>query len=201
MLYITTDLILHKNHIIYNMLRNINLLLINLLVIISFLVFQIISKGKKMEIVVTSAAFKEGELIPSKFTCDGINISPPVKWKTEINGIKSFALISDDPDAQSGDWVHWVVFNIPSDIRELREDCKANRNLPDEALMGTNDFRTISYGGPCPPSGTHRYLFKIYALDVVLHLKAGATKNELLDAMKGHILAQGQLTGLYKRKR
>jgi Raf kinase inhibitor-like YbhB/YbcL family protein len=154
-----------------------------------------------MEIIVTSSAFKEGEFIPSKYTCDGINISPPIKWQTIVNGVKSFALISDDPDAPSGDWVHWIVFNIPSNIRELTEDSKANRNLPDEALMGTNDFSTISYRGPCPSSGTHRYLFKIYALDVVLHLKAGATKGELLEAMKGRILAQGQLTGLYKHKK
>ena len=154
-----------------------------------------------MEIKVTSSAFKEGETIPSRYTCDGVNVSPQISWQTDIKGIKTFALISDDPDAPVGEWVHWIVFNIPPDIRELREDIKANRNLPDGILMGTNDFHTISYGGPCPPSGTHRYFFKVYALDIVIHLKAGATKKELLDAMKGHILAQGQLVGLYKRQR
>ncbi|MCX6151008.1 MAG: YbhB/YbcL family Raf kinase inhibitor-like protein [Ignavibacteriales bacterium] len=154
-----------------------------------------------MEIKVTSSAFKEGEMIPSKYTCDGKNVSPPITWRTEAKGIKSFSLISDDPDAPSGDWVHWVVFNIPPSIFALREETSANRNLPDEALMGTNNFHTITYGGPCPPSGIHHYYFKIYALDVVLHLKAGATKNELLDAMKGHILAQGQLMGKYKRQK
>ena len=173
-----------------------------LLLIIAGSTFQQkISKGNKMEIKVTSSAFKDGEMIPSKYTCDGINISPPIHWQTEAKGIKSFTLIADDPDAPMGDWIHWVVFNIPPGIRELTEDSKANRNLPDEALMGINDFRTISYGGPCPPSGTHRYFFKVYGLDVVLHLKAGATDKELLDAMKGHILAQGQLVGLYKRRR
>lgn len=171
------------------------------LIVISTTFSQKISKGKKMEIKVTSSAFKDGEMIPSKYTCDGINISPPIHWQTEVKGIKSFALIADDPDAPSGDWVHWVVFNIPSEVRELAEDSKANRNLPDGVLMGTNDFRTISYGGPCPPSGTHRYFFKLYGLDIVLHLKAGATKRELLEAMKGHILVHGQLIGLYKRKR
>jgi Raf kinase inhibitor-like YbhB/YbcL family protein len=172
-----------------------------IMIIVSIAFSQKIFKGNKMDIKVTSSAFKEGEMIPSKYTCDGINISPPLYWQTEVKGIKSFALIIDDPDAPSGDWVHWVVFNIPAEIRELTEDSKANRNLPDEALMGTNDFRTITYGGPCPPSGTHRYFFKVYGLDFVLHLKAGATKKELLEAMKGHILAQGQLIGLYKRAR
>ena len=179
----------------------INKTLLTYLLIIGVFYSQDTPKGKKMEIIVTSSAFKEGEMIPSKYTCDGINISPPINWHTSVNGIKTFALISDDPDAPTGDWVHWIVFNIPPNIRELREDCKANRNLPDEALMGTNGFRTISYGGPCPPSGIHRYFFKIYALDIVLHLKAGATKKELLEAIKEHILAQGQLMGLYKRKR
>ena len=175
--------------------------LLTFLLVVGLIFSQNTYRGKKMELTVKSSAFKEGEIIPSKYTCDGINISPPLDWQTKVNGIKSFALISDDPDAPSGDWVHWIVFNIPPDIRELREDCKANRNLPDEALMGTNDFRTITYGGPCPPSGTHRYYFKIYALDIVLHLKAGATKKELLEVMKGHILTQGQLIGLYKRQR
>jgi Raf kinase inhibitor-like YbhB/YbcL family protein len=153
-----------------------------------------------MNIKVTSSAFEEGGLIPPKYTCDGEDISPPLQWDTVPEGTKSVALISDDPDAPMGTWVHWVLFNLPADTRELTENIPPDGNLPPGAGQGTNDFRRIGYGGPCPPGGTHRYFFKIYALDNELDLAAGAYKRDLLKAMEGHILAEGQLIGKYKRQ-
>jgi Raf kinase inhibitor-like YbhB/YbcL family protein len=156
--------------------------------------------GEKMEIKVTSSAFAEGGLIPPKYTCDGSDISPPLQWASVPEGTKSIALISDDPDAPVGTWVHWVLFNLPAEARELEENIPPDETLPNGAKQGTSDFGRIGYGGPCPPSGTHRYLFKIYALDTKLDLAAGARKRQLLKAMEEHILGQGQLMGKYKRR-
>ncbi|MBN1391340.1 MAG: YbhB/YbcL family Raf kinase inhibitor-like protein [Sedimentisphaerales bacterium] len=156
--------------------------------------------GEKMEIKVTSSAFAEGGLIPAKYTCDGSDISPPLQWEGVPEGTKSIALISDDPDAPMGTWVHWVLFNLLADSNELEEDIPSDKTLPNGAKQGTTDFKRIGYGGPCPPSGTHRYFFKIYALDTKLDLAASAKKSDLLKAMEGHILGQGQLIGKYKRK-
>jgi len=153
--------------------------------------------GKKMK--VTSTAFKEEGTIPKSYTCDGPNISPPISWDSVPEGTKGLALISDDPDAPMGTWVHWVIFNIPPDNRELPENVPSQKVLPGGAKQGINDFRTIGYSGPCPPGGTHRYYFKLYALDTQIELEAGATKEELLKAMEGHILAEGQLMGKYSR--
>jgi len=158
-------------------------------------------KGDKMEFKVFSEAFKDGDMIPSKYTCDGVNISPPLNWVHPPKDTKSFALINDDPDAPIGDWVHWIVYNIPSATRELKEDASGKKHLPHNAIEGLNDFRRTSYGGPCPPSGTHRYFFKLYALDTLLNLKTGVAKKELLEAMKGHILALTEMVGKYQRKR
>jgi Raf kinase inhibitor-like YbhB/YbcL family protein len=146
-----------------------------------------------------SPAFGEGSMIPKKYTCDGQDISPPLKWTSVRDGTKTLALISDDPDAPGGTWVHWVIFNLPGDTRDLAESTPHVKELPNGAKQGTNDFGKIGYGGPCPPGGTHRYYFKIYSLDTDLDLKAGATKAQLLQAMKGHILGEGQLMGKYKR--
>ena len=154
-----------------------------------------------MEMRVESLAFKDGELIPSKYTCDGANISPPLKWNDPPEGTKSFALISDDPDAPVGIWVHWVVYNIPSNVRELPENVTLSKILSNGTSQGITDFGSIGYGGPCPPSGTHRYFFKIYALDVILTLSPGAAKNDVIKEMKGHVLAHGQLIGTYKRQK
>ncbi len=156
--------------------------------------------GNKMDIKVTSSAFEEGGMIPSKYTCDGDDISPPLQWDVVPEGTKSVALISDDPDAPMGTWVHWVLFNWPADSKEITEDVPPDKALPNGAKQGITDFRRIGYGGPCPPGGTHRYFFKIYALDKMLDLDAGADKPALLKAMEGHILGQGQLMGRYKRK-
>lgn len=148
-------------------------------------------------ITVTSTAFKEGDMIPAKFTCDDRDLSPQLSWSNVPAGVKSIALICDDPDAPVGTWVHWVVFNIPATARELPEGVRA---MPAGAKQGINDFRKLDYGGPCPPGGTHRYFFKLYALDAVLDLKEGVSKTALLKAMEGHILDQGQLMGKYKRR-
>jgi len=152
-----------------------------------------------MDIKIKSPAFVPGGKIPGKYTCDGMDISPPLAWTSGPEGTKTFALICDDPDAPMGTWVHWVLFNLPADIIELRENVPPERELESGAKQGMNDFRKIGYGGPCPPGGTHRYYFKLYALDTEINLEAGATKSELLKAMEGHILAEGQLMGKYER--
>ena len=156
------------------------------------------SGGKTMKIF--SSAFSEGTLIPKKFTCDDINISPPLEWSEVPEGTKTFALICDDPDAPMGTWVHWVLFNLPASVHELSENIPPIDKLPNGALQGKNDFRKTGYGGPCPPGGTHRYYFKLYALDVELDTELGITKSELLDKMQGHILAEAQLMGKYQRQ-
>jgi Raf kinase inhibitor-like YbhB/YbcL family protein len=150
---------------------------------------------------IESPLFKEGELIPSKYTCDGENISPPLIWKDAPEGTKSFALICDDPDAPVGDWVHWVIYNIPAEDHELKEGASSKKLLPKGSVEGITDFRKTGYGGPCPPSGIHRYFFKLYSLNTILHLPAGTTKNKLLEAMQGHIISQAALIGKYSRKK
>ncbi len=152
-----------------------------------------------MDIKVTSMAFQEGGTIPQKYTCDGEDISPPLAWSSAPEGTKSFALISDDPDAPMGTWVHWVIYNIPANITELHEHIPPEALLENGTKQGTNDFRRIGYGGPCPPGGTHRYFFKLYALDTEIDIVVGASKPELLRGMEGHILAEGQLMGRYTR--
>ncbi len=152
-----------------------------------------------MEIKITSSAFEDGGLIPAKYTCDGADISPPLQWDAVPEGTRSIALICDDPDAPMGTWVHWVLFNLPGDAKELAQNIPTEETLPNGAKQGVNDFGRVGYGGPCPPGGTHRYFFKIYALDTEVGLQAGADKRQLLKAMEGHILSQGQLIGKYKR--
>ena len=155
----------------------------------------------KLEFKLFSDSFKDGEDIPSKFTCDGINISPSLRWAHPPKDTKSFALIHDDPDAPAGDWVHWIIYNIPPAAREIREDASGKKHLPHGALEGLNDWKRIGYGGPCPPSGTHRYFFKLYALDMSLNAKEGIDEKDLLVAMEGHILGLAELVGKYKRQR
>ncbi len=154
-----------------------------------------------MKLELTSPAFKEGESIPSRHTCDGEDASPALKWSGVPGDAKSLALICDDPDAPAGTWVHWVLYDLPPSVTELPEALPASEVTPQGAKQGTNDFRRVGYGGPCPPPGKpHRYFFKLYALDAVLNLKPRATKQELESAIKGHVLAEGQLMGTYKRK-
>lgn len=149
---------------------------------------------------VTSSAFEEGAMIPKKYTCDAVDISPPLKWSNVPEGAKTIAIICDDPDAPVGTWVHWVLFNLPASINELPEDIPPDKILKNEAKQGKSDFGRIGYGGPCPPGGTHRYYFKVYALTKGLNLEPGITKSDLLKAMEGNILSEGQLMGRYKRQ-
>jgi len=156
-------------------------------------------KEENMAINVTSTAFKEGQPIPKQYTCDGINISPPLEWSGVPKNAKTIAIICDDPDAPAGTWVHWVLYNLPADKIGLIENTPATETLSGGGMQGTNDFKKIGYGGPCPPSGTHRYFFKVYALESELSLKPGATKADVEKGMEGHIVSQGQLMGTYKR--
>ncbi len=149
--------------------------------------------------VITCPSFAQGEMIPAVYTCDGRDLSPPLQWTGAPPGTRSFALISDDPDAPVGTWVHWVVWNIPSSMNSLEENLPKKDTLPGGIRQGTTDFRRIGYGGPCPPSGTHRYYFKLYALDTVLELPPTTTKAQLEKVMKGHVLAQAELMGKYRR--
>jgi len=153
-----------------------------------------------MRFTLTSSAFKDGETIPVKYTCSGKDVSPPLRWSPPPRGTQSLALIADDPDAPGGTWVHWVFFNIPSGERSLQEGVPRKEAFPQGGLQGFNDFRRVGYGGPCPPPGTpHRYYFKLYALDTTLNLKPRATKAQVVDASKGHILAEARLMGRFGR--
>jgi Raf kinase inhibitor-like YbhB/YbcL family protein len=147
-----------------------------------------------------SSAFEAGGVIPAKYTCDGQDISPPLSWSDVPAGARSLALIADDPDAPRGTWVHWVAWNLPMDARSLSEGIPKQSSLSNQMQQGMTDFKKPGYGGPCPPSGTHRYFFKLYALDTVLNLPAGTTKGNLEKAMQGHILGQAELMATYQRK-
>jgi Raf kinase inhibitor-like YbhB/YbcL family protein len=142
-----------------------------------------------------SPAFDNNSYIPSKYTCDGEDVNPPLLLENAPSRAKSLALIVDDPDAPAGTWVHWVVWNISPVAGEIGEN-----SIPQDAKQGVNDFGKRNYGGPCPPPGTHRYFFKLYALDTLLNLDANASKADLEKAMTGHILEQAQTIGLYKRR-
>jgi Raf kinase inhibitor-like YbhB/YbcL family protein len=159
---------------------------------------------------IRSTAFTSGGTIPEKHACDGPDVSPPLSWTEPPAGTKSLALIMDDPDAPVGTWVHWVLYNLPAATRELSEGIPITETLASGARQGTNDFRKIGYGGPCPPAGpAHRYFFKLYALDTEVKLLYGMdylsslapkdTKEDLEAAMAGHILAQAELIGRYSR--
>ena len=156
--------------------------------------------GKKMSITITSSAFDDGEMIPVQYTCDGEDISPPLQWEGVPEAAKSLALICDDPDAPGKTWVHWVLFNLPADTSSLQENFPSDATLENGIVQGITDFGDHGYGGPCPPGGTHRYYFKLYALDTTLELDSTAQKTEVLDAMEAHVLAEGQLMGRYERQ-
>ena len=149
---------------------------------------------------VTSKAFREGEMIPKQYTCEGANLSPQLAWGDVPEKTKSIALIVEDPDAPGKTFIHWVAFNIPASARELPENVPAQENISGGGRQGMNDFKKVGYGGPCPPSGSaHRYYFKLYALDTELNLDSSATKDQLLKAMEGHVLGEGQLMGKYQK--
>jgi len=159
------------------------------------------AEEKSMSLTITSTAFAPNASIPSLYTCEGKDVSPPLAWSGVPAGTRSLALIVDDPDAPAGTWVHWVLYDLPANISELPEDLVKGQHLPNGAKQGLNDFKHLGYGGPCPsPGNPHRYFFKLYALDASLDLKPGATKQAVEQAMAKHVLAQGQLMGTYKRK-
>jgi Raf kinase inhibitor-like YbhB/YbcL family protein len=151
------------------------------------------------QMTLTSPAFQNGEAIPTVYTCKGDDLSMALEWSQPPQGAQSLALVMDDPDAPVGTWVHWVVYNLPPGTRGLAEGAaraKASSSLPEGALAGMNSWKRADYGGPCPPSGTHRYYFRIYALDIAL-AEAGLDKAGLFKAMDGHVLAQGEIMGKF----
>src|ERR1035437_10017040 len=155
-----------------------------------------IAKGETMHL--TSTSFQNQ--IPAKFTCSGAGVSPQLAWNAPPARTASLALIVTDPDSPRGTWVHWVLYDLPAGTRALPEGLPALGRLPDGALQGRNDFGEIGYGGPCPPPGSpHHYVFTLYALDAKLNLPVGATRAQVEAAMQGHILARGELVGLFQR--
>jgi Raf kinase inhibitor-like YbhB/YbcL family protein len=156
--------------------------------------------GSSMSFQITSSAFQEGERIPSKYTCDGEDISPPLEWVNAPENTESLALIVDDPDAPVRTWDHWVLYNLPAASNSLRENVPGDPELQDGSRQGLNSWGRLGYGGPCPPSGTHRYFFRLYALDTVVELPSGVTTKQLSEAMDGHILEKAELMVLYSRR-
>ena len=148
-----------------------------------------------------STAFSPNSLIPFQHTCDGQDISPPISWDSPPAGAKSLVLICDDPDAPRGSFLHWVLYDLPPLAHQLPSGVPKQPKLPTGGVQGKNDFGNLGYGGPCPPSGSHRYVFKLYALDKQLNLQPGATKAQVLKTMEGHIMATAELIGRYARKR
>lgn len=175
-----------------------------ILIIIGLAVFWILSKPQtnitsqnlnfKNMIKVSSTAFYHNDFIPQKYSCDGEDINPPIKIENVPVEAKSLVLIVDDPDAPMGTWNHWLMWNIDPQINEIQEN-----SVPGGAVLGTNDFGKLEYGGPCPPSGVHRYFFRVFALDTMLNLPVGAKRSELEKAMENHLIDQGELMGKYQR--
>jgi Raf kinase inhibitor-like YbhB/YbcL family protein len=159
---------------------------------------------KRMTIRLQSPAFSDGGVVPKVYTCDGKNVSPPLTWSGVPESARSLALICDDPDAPMGVWTHWLIVDIPVTAKELPEGVEPKPEVTfvpgqEPALQGKNDFRKVGYGGPCPPGGTHHYVFRIYAVDFRWTPGSDVTRQRVLEALKGHILAEGRLTGLYSR--
>ncbi len=153
-----------------------------------------------MSFTVRTTAFSEGALIPKKYTCDGVDISPELTWSAIPDGTQSFALIADDPDAPVGTWTHWIAWNIPATATRLPEGVPKQESLSDGTRQGKNDFKRIGYGGPCPPPGKpHRYFFRLYALRINLNLNGGASRGELEKAIKGQVISTAELMGKYGR--
>lgn len=173
------------------------------LIALFFLMISIATYGqgaKTMSLTVSSASFSSGGEIARKFTCDGEDVSPQISWSGAPDGTQAFALIADDPDAPAGTWTHWVLYDLPATTTNLNEGLEKSEQLPDGSKQGRNDFRKIGYNGPCPPAGKpHRYFFKVYALDRKLNVKAGAARSEVEKAMQGHVEAQGEYMGTFRR--
>jgi Raf kinase inhibitor-like YbhB/YbcL family protein len=157
-------------------------------------------KEQPMSLTISSPNFTNGGAIPKKHTCDGADVSPQLTWSDPPAGTNSWALLADDPDAPVGNWNHWTIWNLPTNLRSLPEGLSKNARLSDGSEQGMNDFHKSGYNGPCPPAGKpHRYFFKLFALDAKLNLNSGAGKPALEGAMKGHVLAKAECMGTYKR--
>ena len=166
---------------------------------------SILHEDPKMKTIrLQSPAFADGEAIPKVYTCDGKDDSPPLEWSGVPDAAKSLALVVEDPDAPRGTWTHWVIFDIPAGVKGLDEGVSTEKRVTvaaggETAVQGRNDFKKTGYGGPCPPSGTHRYVFHLFALDAELGLGPNATRQDILRTIKGHVLAEGKLMGRYSR--
>ncbi|HNQ78500.1 MAG TPA: YbhB/YbcL family Raf kinase inhibitor-like protein [Acidobacteriota bacterium] len=170
------------------------------LIFLAFLACTLAVLSRSGKMTLKSAGFMNGETIPKVYSCEGVDLSPELEWTGFPTGTKSFALICDDPDAPMGTWVHWVIYNIPVDCTSLPRGVQKKARLENGSLQGLNSWPKTGYNGPCPPPGKpHRYFFRLYALDSVLDLKENATKEELLKAVKGRILAEAELMGTYRR--
>jgi Raf kinase inhibitor-like YbhB/YbcL family protein len=155
----------------------------------------------KTKMTITSTAFQNDSTIPQRFTCQGEDLSPVLAWSGAPDGAKSFALLLEDPDAPHGTFIHWVIYNIPATERGLAENFPKRDKLPNGTRQGVNSAQQMGYMGPCPPAGkAHRYYFKLYALDAQINIPGEATRDQLVNAMQGHILAEGQIMGTYQRK-
>ncbi len=161
--------------------------------------FPALQSTRSSNMFVTSSAFKSNENIPSRYTCDGEDISPPLAWGDVPEGVESFVLIVDDPDAPAGTWTHWTVWNIPASVREILENVRPEVIKTMGAVEGVTSFGKTGWGGPCPPSGVHRYFFKLYALDTTLSLSPQTSVQELARALDGHVVASVQMIGKYQR--
>lgn len=156
-------------------------------------------QNRSSTVQLTSMVFGNNTSIPDKYTCKGASVSPPLSWTAGPQGTKSYVLIVDDPDAPRGVFTHWVIFNIPFSVNKLDENIPKNATVEGVGVQGVNGARNTGYTGPCPPSGTHHYIFTLYALDTVLDIAPKSTKDQVLDAMKGHVLATSVLVGLYSK--
>jgi len=163
---------------------------------IFFILGHLSTAGFAADLSLKSQAFAPNSQIPSQYTCQGDDVSPALVWQNSPTNTRSFVLIVDDPDATNGTWTHWILFNIPAVVQSLPESSKS----PVGAISGRNSWGKTGYGGPCPPSGTHRYFFRLYALDTLLSLNASATVQDVTKAMQKHILANTELMGLYKKQ-
>jgi hypothetical protein len=153
-----------------------------------------------MALTLTSPTFESGDPIPAQYTCEGENVSPPLSWRYGPEGTESLALVCEDPDAPGGTFIHWVLYDIPADMDGLPEDVPPDTRLSWGGAQGRNDFGNVGYGGPCPPTGeTHRYYFRLYALDESLDLPPGATRHQLVSRIQDHVLEQAELIGRFSR--
>jgi Raf kinase inhibitor-like YbhB/YbcL family protein len=161
----------------------------------------LVAASQAMAFELTSPAVAPGAEIPIQYTCDGTNVSPPLRWTDPPARTKVYVLIADDPDAPGGTWVHWVLYGMPPSLRQLSEGVPARAEVAGIGRQGLNDFKRVGYGGPCPPRGpAHRYFFKLYAVDQPISLPPEKTKTEALDSIQGHVLGQAELMGRYQRR-